>query len=82
MQNAYPCEFVSVSGKTTLQQEQTLDNRENSGGCKSVDGWIGSRLNHILKEEDKKIREKGIYQQLNNHDSCPRQIQAMHNVES
>jgi hypothetical protein len=41
----------------------------------------GSRLNHALQEEDK-IREKGTYQHMNDHDSCLRQIRAMHNVDS
>jgi hypothetical protein len=42
---------------------------------------IGSRLNNALQEEDK-IREKGTYQHMNNHDGCQRQIRVMHNVES
>jgi hypothetical protein len=48
---------------------------------KLLKAGIGCRLNHALEEEDK-IREKGTYQHMNNHDSCVRQIRAMHNVES
>jgi hypothetical protein len=48
---------------------------------KGLKAGIGSRLNHALQEEDK-IREKGTYQHMNDHDSCLRQIRAMHNVES
>jgi len=48
---------------------------------KLMKAGIGCRLNHALEEEDK-IRKKGTYQHVNNHDSCLWQIRTMHNVES
>jgi hypothetical protein len=48
---------------------------------KVVKARRGCKLNQALEEEDK-IREKGTYQHMKNHDSCLRQIRAMHNAET
>jgi len=75
--------YFDVSGKSTWRYSKHREwiIAKLMVAVKVLKAETGSRLNHALQEEDK-IREKGTYQHMNDHDSCLRQIRAMHNVES